>query len=503
MDHDELIDGLDDALGTPEPKSECVAKIIKEYGEPAFLNEKGQISKLNEPFWAALRKHEADTIFSPEENCFYRYNSDNGLYGKITEGSLRTDFERRIFTAANTWKEWRSLDRFRSSGQLWGIIRHLEGQSEVLDAFRSWKDWQPVIACANCVVRIDEQQGQLGIEEFSPKFRLRHGSPYHYDPNAKCPRFEAAMFGHLEPDDKEVLQKLGGQALLGRNICQRIGILDGIGGSSKSEFVAALRGIIGPYACAELRTSHLLERFEIGAIASASFLSGSDVPGDFLCLPGAAVIKAMVGGDLLECEAKGSNFRTRIRGLFNVLVTSNTILHIFLSGDLEAWRRRLIRIHFTKPYNGARIPEISKMLLSEEGSGILNFFLEGAIKLLRDCRSYGDIHISDRQQQLVETMLAESDSLERFLSSSIHRVDYGVGSGLTTDEILQAYLNYCRNQHWSPQISGLAKRLPKLMANLFGAPQVHNLERFGKKNSRGYRMAAFIEEPEPTEDDWN
>src|SRR5262249_28989498 len=192
-------------------------------------------------------------------------------------------------------------------------------------------------------------------------------------------------------------------------------------GSSKSEFVATLRGILGHHACAELRTEHLGERFEIGAIANASFLSGSDVPGDFLCLPSAAIIKALVGGDLLECEAKGSNFRYRIRGNFNVLVTSNTVLHIFLSGDMEAWRRRLIRVHFDKPYNGPRIPEISRLLLKEEGSGILNFFLQGAVKVLHDVRNFGDIHLSTRQAELVETILGESSSLERFLGSEIQR----------------------------------------------------------------------------------
>ena len=68
---------------------------------------------------------------------------------------------------------------------------------------------------------------------------------------------------------------------------------------------------------------------------------------------------------------------------------------------------------------------------------------------------------------------------------------------------MQAYLSYCHDQHWTPQISGFAKRLPKLMAILFGASHAHDLERFGKKNIRGYRMVAFLEEPEPTEDDWN
>jgi hypothetical protein len=161
MDQDHLIGGLDEVLGTGEPENEYVARIMNEYGPPAFLNDKGRISKLGEPFWAALRAHETHTIFSPEENAFYRYNDSNGLYGKITEGALRTDFAHRILTAAKRWKEWAGLQRFRSSAQINGIIRHLEGQTEVIDAFRSRQEWQPLIACANCVVSIDEENGDM------------------------------------------------------------------------------------------------------------------------------------------------------------------------------------------------------------------------------------------------------------------------------------------------------------------------------------------------------
>ena len=162
MDQDDLISGLDEVLGTGEPENEYVARIMNEYGPPAFLNDKGWISKLGEPFWAALRTHETNTIFSPEENAFYRYNDSNGLYSKITEGALRTDFAHRILTAAKRWKEWAGLERFRSSAQINGIIRHLEGQTEVIDAFRSRQDWQAVI-----ILRSDDEvDGRRAADDF-------------------------------------------------------------------------------------------------------------------------------------------------------------------------------------------------------------------------------------------------------------------------------------------------------------------------------------------------
>src|SRR5262249_7308491 len=133
-------------------------------------------------------------------------------------------------------------------------------------------------------------------------------------------------------------------------------------------------------------------------------------------------------------------------------------------------------------------------------SGILNFFLQGAIRVLQDFENQGDIELSARQQQLVDTMLAESDSLALYLDRSIKEVPYGDGAGITTQEILQGYLDFCRQQHWQPQIDSFKAELPKLMAKLFGASLTHNLERYGKKTARGYRMVAFIDD-QPDESD--
>ena len=80
------------------------------------------------------------------------------------------------------------------------------------------------------------------------------------------------------------------------------------------------------------------------------------------------------------------------------------------------------------------------MLIREEGPGILNWMLEGLQLLLKDIEETGTIRLTDRQKGIVDSLLAESDSLRWFLTNRVRRQD---GSDLTVNEIVQAYAGYC------------------------------------------------------------
>ena len=64
----------------PEPEGDTtsdpnIKELINRYGFPAFKNEKGKISKLNEPFWAAYHAAcEQEALFEANEEAFYYYD---------------------------------------------------------------------------------------------------------------------------------------------------------------------------------------------------------------------------------------------------------------------------------------------------------------------------------------------------------------------------------------------------------------------------------------------
>jgi putative DNA primase/helicase len=256
-----------------------------------------------------------------------------------------------------------------------------------------------------------------------------------------------------------------------------------------------INGIIGQKNVYELRTRMLQERFEIGRMLGRTLLVGSDVRGDFLSHPGAHRIKSLVGGDPLEGEMKGSNQRFTIYGLFNLMITSNTRLHIRLEGDRSAWERRLSIVRYDKPYEGKRIVEVEKYLISREASGILNWCIEGLQKLLEDYNALGDILMSKEQKERVDTLLSESDSLRLFVRDHIIRTQSqpdGNRDSLTTEEIITEYIGDCVTiKHWVPIPMEYAERqLPNLVVEFFGVAKSHDLVR-GQKTRRGYWNIRF------------
>jgi hypothetical protein len=92
---------LDAVIGHPaEP--DYIRPVWEKFGPPGFSNKSGQLSRINEAFWAGLCAAETVTIYEPNEKQFYRYNSNNGLYEPITEDRLHAEFERRIYEASTS-----------------------------------------------------------------------------------------------------------------------------------------------------------------------------------------------------------------------------------------------------------------------------------------------------------------------------------------------------------------------------------------------------------------
>jgi putative DNA primase/helicase len=482
----------------PTGEADYIHEIIARYGEPFFA---GSRPKLNDRFWARRYIRENELIYSREANEFYRYNTRTGLYYPFSKAALTEELCERIYFASNSHEEkWNPLGRLCNAENVSGIIKILSGITEIRNPFQSPT---PVIICPNQLVRFEEHTYEVVSEPFNPKWRKLYGTPFRYEPAAKCEKFCNPLLGHLEQDDRLVLQKYAGQCLIGRNLIQRFAILDGQGAASKTEFIRAVCGVVGPDGCAELRTEHLESRFEIANISRASLLYGPDVAGNFLNLPGARRMKSLVGGELVDCEFKGSNFRGKIEGTFNILISPNARLRLYIDSDRSAWERRLIIVRYEKGFTGKKIPEIHKMLLREEGSGILNWCLEGLKLLLNDIARFGDIEFSEKQKERIQKVLNESDSLRLFLKARVVQDSTG-DHDLSTDELTDGYAEYCQSEGWDNlSASVIARRLPDHMLELFKALPSNNLERLNRR-CRGYRKVRWRDdsddqdEPEAT-----
>jgi phage/plasmid-associated DNA primase len=458
------------------------------YGPPVFTESvrKGDVvTDINEGYWAGLYDRENIMLHDPDERAFYKYDERTGLFGVETSDRIKTDISARMLEASRT-DNIPELVTFRRDSKLNAVVAQLRGIAEKPGAFENRPQ---VVHLANCVLRLTPD----GLERhpFSPSFRSRNRSPIIYDLAAKCPRFlNELVIPAVKPDDVVLLQKMVGQALLGRNLVQRLMILDGLGGRGKTQLVGVIQHLIGAANSTELRTRHLGDRFELYRLRSRTLLTGVDVKPDFLSTEGASVLKGLVGGDWFDAEQKGGNGAFRLQGTFNVFVTSNTRLKIALKGDISAWKRRLLIVRYEAPPPARKIPDFADLLIAEEGAGILNWALEGLLKLREDISGpSGDIVLTDRQKGIVDGLLAESDSLRHFIENRVV-IDYG--SDLAVEEIVEAYAEYCPEVGWNPMhITEVQRDLPSLMLELFRTTKSNDIRR-NDKARKGFRNVAFI-----------
>ena len=461
--------------------------LIDKYGEPYYLSKDGGVTAINQAFWASLHQTEHIQLFEPDERAFYRYNPESGLYGIISEDVIKQEITSRILDISRQ-QGLPSLERKRTNSNLNHIVAQLKGISEKKNAFRRGNKF---VHLANGVI-VFKDTGEADFCSFSPDFYSRNQCPIPFNSSATCERFfNELLYPAVTPDDAVLLQKYTGLCLLGNNLIQKLLILDGKPGRGKSTLALIIQSLIGQVNVTELRTRHLNDRFELFRYLKKNLLVGVDVPGQFLSEKGAYVIKGLVGGDWFDAEQKCGTGSFPFQGNFCILITSNSRLQVRLDGDTGAWKRRLLIIRFEAPAPAKKIPDFKDVLIREEGSGILNWALQGLGMLLKDIEAHGDIQLTEAQDKIIDILLAESDSLRHFLVENVMQDE---NADLSTTEIVEAYAEYCPVKGWNPKpITVIYRELESLMLELFGTSKSHSIRR-DDKSTKGFRRVAFKSE---------
>lgn len=464
--------------------------LISQYGDPYYLSKDGAVTAINQSFWASLHQAEHIQLFEPDEREFYRYNPESGLYSVISEDTIKQEIAARLLDVSRE-QGLPSLERKRNNSIQNHIVAQLKGISEKKNAFR--RD-NTIVHLSNGVI-VFKNNGEADFCSFSPDYCSRNQCPIPFDASAKCDRFfDELLIPSVSADDALLLQKYTGLCLLGNNLIQKLLILDGKPGRGKSTLALIIQKLVGQINVTEMRTQHLSERFELFRYLKKNLLVGVDVPGRFLSEKGAYVIKGLVGGDWFDAEQKCGTGSFPFQGNFCILITSNSRLQVRLDGDTGAWKRRLLIIRFEAPAPAKQIPHFADTLIQKEGSGILNWALQGLGMLLNDIQTGGDIALSAAQVRIVDGLLAESDSLRHFL---IENVVSDEDADLTVTEIIEAYAEYCPLKGWDPKpITVIQRELERLMLELFKTTKSNSIMRTDKddgkeRSHRGFRRVAF------------
>ncbi len=186
---------------------------------------------------------------------------------------------------------------------------------------------------------------------------------------------------------------------------------------------------------------------------------------------------------MLTLEYKNSNDTFDINGTFNVIVTSNSTLQLRFEGDEGAWHRRLLWIPYERPPVLAeeRIANFDRILLEEEGFGILNWALEGAMKLLQN---NGKIIRGEEQIRRVERLIAGSKPYDTFVS---HCVVRNPDQAITTTELVRHFKDFSKKMDWTiPSDRRIENELPGAMLRIHNAHKRTDIRGRDGKYKRGY-----------------
>jgi len=466
-------------------------EITEEFGPPFELKytKEGLISKVNyNQTWNArflATRHQV--LFEPDEGNFYRYEETRGIWLQISEKKLVSILSDDLKEYWKTYHrgEWKALMLHSSNNSFKQTMELLRGIVEQKHAFRR-DPGKRLIHLQNGMLDLQN----MVIKDFSPEYHSRNQIPLAFDPEANCPRFLNELLAPALGDEAiEAFQKYVGMTLLGGNDAQQFLLLEGTAGGGKGTLVELIKKVIGEENIAELRTMHANERFEFSGYVGKTLLIGADVPGNFLQMSGSETIKKLTGGDLLDAEFKHANGRNKLRGEFSIVITSNNSLHVRLDGDNDAWRRRLILLRFLNPPPEKPIARFAEKLFFEEGKGILNWMVQGAVRYLQDLEEYGRIHLGEALQKDADELLYKSDSVHNFV---IDQIQPTKGCDLVKQYLYVPYTDYCKNNGYvTVSRDRFFSAMDKEMDRHFGVRCIHHVGT--NLSNRGYRNFRLVE----------
>jgi P4 family phage/plasmid primase-like protien len=251
--------------------------------------------------------------------------------------------------------------------------------------------WSPSLKPGQVVVANGVLDVTAATPSLSPKDHNTHFADtltINYQPAAQCPKFRRFLADSLSINDAALIQKWAGSLLAGPNQSQVILVLLGASGTGKGTLVNILTRLVGVEAAAELRVEQLDGRFEMSALVGKRLLVGMEI-----------------NPNLMEAELKGRNRRASINGDFHVVLYGNQLNQQPWSADLDAFRRRLLIVEYSKQPPATVIPNLADSIWLEEGSGILNWAVEGVSCYRADLQQAGRFVLTVEQQRRVNRVI--------------------------------------------------------------------------------------------------
>ena len=280
----------------------------------------------------------------------------------------------------------------------------------------------------NGAVSIDPLSGEIAISPHAPEHYNRWVMPVEFDASADCPTWKRFL-EQVAPDYTEFLQQWVGYCLFGGNPWQRMLWLHGPTQTGKSTFVKTVSNIFGSAAVAV--NADKLSDYTVAMVSSSLIAVCTELSNKVLQT---AILKAMVAGDPVQARHPyGRPFTVAYAG--KIIWASNGLPPVDQGEGL--WRR-IVVVPFETHIKTAD-PFLQQKLEAEK-SGVLNWALQGYVKLNAMIQTGEQWHIPSASTELVNEYRDSADTFKAFAEEEIE---------LAEDSEEVAALIYQRYSLWS------------------------------------------------------
>lgn len=242
--------------------------------------------------------------------------------------------------------------------------------------------------------------------------------PIEWNPDARCPEFDAFLANVLPADDIDRAWEVLGYLMMAGNPLQRMFMLSGSGGNGKGVFLNVARALLGKQNFAAVNIHDLAEnRFAAADLYGKLANICGEIDATFIERTGR--VKELCGDDDMRAENKGEKaFKFRFWG--KALFSANAIPGT--SDSSTGWTRRWEVLQF--PYTPTKAdPQLSTRVTTDrELSGIAN----KAVDALRRLMATGSFSTGESRDKAHTEFADKANKVRRWLDdpeSAVTRSD--------------------------------------------------------------------------------
>lgn len=367
-------------------------------------------------------------------------NQKEGIYEEFTEELIGTILRYLMNSALpDSWKKYYEKDI------LDGLLREVPRvDDEIID--------DSLIALNNGVFNLDTME----LIPYDKSHIFTSKSPVNFIKGAICPRFIKAMREIVCDDEKLLMciQEIFGYTLINNTKGERAFYFIGVGSNGKSFTAEILTKIVGGKNVSNIQLSNFSEKFGIEGIVGMTLNIANE--NEVGSIKSTENLKAIISGDSINISRKfkkAINYKSTVKLIFLLNTLPDTL------DNTHGYHRKILIVPFNRVFKQEEMDKNLKEKVSEELSGILNWAIEGAKRLMNNDYKFTEC---EAIKKVTKAYKEEQNPVESFLKDALI---YEEGHSETKKDVLGAYKSWIEGQNISSRGTESPQRFWKALSN--------------------------------------